>query len=82
MAIKKVNVVSMALDFGIACAVYAFFIGAMAWLFNWGTSIIEIVSSLYIGYSATFIGAVIGAIWAFIDGFIGGLIISWLYNKL
>jgi len=82
MATKKVNVMSLALALGIACAVYAFFIGTVAWLFNWGTSIVDVLSSLYIGYDATFVGSIIGTIWAFVDGFIGGIIIGWLYNRL
>ncbi len=27
-------------------------------------------------------GAVIGAVWGFIDGAIGGFVFAWLYNKL
>jgi len=38
------------------------------------------ISSLYIGYAATLLGSIIGAIWAFVDGFIGGVIVAWLYN--
>jgi hypothetical protein len=30
----------------------------------------------------TFVGAVTGAVWAFVDGFIAGLMLAWFYNKL
>jgi len=79
---NHLNVLSLALALGIACAVYALFIGVVAWLFGWGTSIVEVISSLYIGYKPTPLGSIIGGIWAFIDGFIGGVIIVWLYNRL
>jgi len=32
--------------------------------------------------SATFFGAIIGAIWGFIDGLLGGVVIAWVYNKV
>ena len=53
----------------------------IAWLFGWGREIVELASSLYLGYAATCLGTIIGTTWAFIDGFIGGVIIAWLYNK-
>jgi hypothetical protein len=48
---------------------------------NYGNTIIGIMSSLYLGYDNTIPGAMIGAIWAFIDAFIGGYAFAWLYNK-
>ncbi|MBW2993599.1 bacteriophage holin [Candidatus Woesearchaeota archaeon] len=81
MAKQKLDVLGLGLAIGIACAVYMFLIGLSAWLFGWGTGIVELISSLYLGFSATFAGSLIGAVWAFIDGFIAGVIIAWLYNK-
>ena len=46
------------------------------------TPLIGAIGTLYIGYSATILGSIIGAIWAFIDGFIGCAIFAWIYNKL
>lgn len=78
---NRLNILSLGFAVGISWAVCIFFLGIMAWLFDWGTALVEITSSLYIGYKATFLGSVIGTIWAFVDGFIGGAIIAWLYNK-
>jgi len=72
---------ALALAVGIILAVYILFTGITAWLFDWGTSLVEVISSLYIGYAASLSGAIIGTVWAFIDGFIAGLLIAWLYNK-
>ena len=77
----KINVMGLALAFGISCGFYAIFIGVTAWIFNWGNPIVAMLSSLYIGYKASLIGSIIGGLWAFVDGFIGGAIIAWLYNK-
>ena len=37
---------------------------------------------IYIGYSYTPIGSVIGAAWGFVDWGITGAIFAWLYNKI
>ena len=35
---------------------------------------------IYLGYSFTPVGSVIGALWGFIDFGIAGIIFAWLYN--
>ena len=37
---------------------------------------------IYIGYSFTPMGSVIGAAWVFVDWGIAGAIFAWLYNKI
>lgn len=34
----------------------------------------------YRGYNVTFVGSLIGGIWAFFDGLIGGAIFAWVYD--
>jgi len=41
-----------------------------------------LLGRLYRGYSVTPLGSLIGFIWAFVDGYVGGAIFAWLYNKL
>ena len=38
------------------------------------------LESFYIGYSFSWGGAIIGFIWAFVEGFIAGVLIAWLYE--
>jgi hypothetical protein len=40
------------------------------------------LGDLYRGYTLTPLGSLIGLTWALADGFIGGAIFAWLYNKL
>lgn len=40
------------------------------------------IGRIYRGYAVTPAGSVIGLIWALADGFIGGAIFAWLYNRL
>jgi len=38
------------------------------------------IGHVYRGYNLTFSGSLIGAVWAFFDGLIGGAIFAWLYD--
>ena len=66
---------------GALWAAYVFFCGITA-MFGWGDALVEALSSLYIGYSPSILGAIIGAVWGFIDGYIAGIVIAWIYNRL
>jgi hypothetical protein len=45
-------------------------------------NVVGFFSSIYLGYSLSFTGILIGMVWAFIDAAIGGWFLAWLYNKL
>ncbi len=75
-------VISFGLAVGLTWALAVFLLGIDAGLFDWGVTVVAVLSSLYIGYEPTFVGSVAGTVWAFADGFIGGVIIAWLYNRL
>ena len=81
MATMKCEPIPLGVGIGVILAVYAFLLGLIAMWWDWGTAIVTTMSSLYIGYDATFLGSIIGAIWAFVDGFIAGVVIAWVYNK-
>ena len=49
---------------------------------GYGTALLELMGSLYPGYSISWLGSIIGLVYGFIDGFIGLYIFAWLYNKL
>ena len=47
----------------------------------YGLGVIEALSGLYIGFEITsYVGILIGVAWAFLDAFLGGLILAFLYN--
>ncbi len=55
------------------------------WIIAWGGGSIgkvTLIGQIYLGYSITPLGSIIGLIWAFFDGAIGGAIFAWLYNLL
>ena len=37
---------------------------------------------IYRGYNISPGGSVIGLAWALVDGFLGGLVFAWLYNRI
>jgi hypothetical protein len=76
---NKCQPLPLGIAIGVLWAVYVLFVGIVA-MFGWGVGLVEALSSLYIGYAASIIGAIIGAIWAFVDGFIAGVVIAWIYN--
>ena len=41
-----------------------------------------LLEKIYIGYSFTPLGSLIGAIWGFFDWGIAGAIFAWLYNRI
>lgn len=46
----------------------------------YGHPFIQALDSVYIGYSPTVEGAFIGLCWGFIDFFIFGWLVTWVYN--
>ena len=70
---------SLAFSLGISWGIGMLFLGWVA-IFDWGVDLVDVMSSLYIGYSATFLGGIIGGLWGFVDGAIFGILIAFFYN--
>lgn len=70
---------ALGIAIGVLWAIYVFFAGIFA-MFGWGTALVTTLASFYVGYGASIAGAIIGAIWAFVDGFVAGVVIAWIYN--
>lgn len=78
----KLNAVKFGLALGLVWGVSAALLALFASFLGWGTGMVEVLSSLYIGYAPSTLGAAIGLVWGFIDAFVGGFIVIWLYNRL
>lgn len=77
----KLDVKAFGLAVGIVWGMAMFLLGIMSMALNWGTKLVEVFSSMYIGYKANISGSVIGGAWGFVDAGIAGVIVAWLYNK-
>ncbi len=75
------GVISFGLAVGVASALFVFALGIAAALFEWGVPLAAVLASLYIGFGPTFVGSISGAVWAFVDGFLFGIVVAWLYNR-
>lgn len=70
--------------FGLTCGI--FWAGAVAAIgltarVGWGKRWEQLLADMYRGFNETRSGLIIGAIWAFIDGFTSGYILASLYNR-
>ena len=80
-ASAPLGVVSFGLALGLTLSLIVFVIGVTTALFGWGILVVQVLSTLFIGYEPTFVGAIAGAVWAFVDGLIAGMLMAWLYNR-
>ena len=76
------NVRSAALTAGIFGAVTMFFLAWWLILIGNADGPVTLFERIYIGYSFTPMGSIIGAAWGFFDWGIAGAIFAWLYNKI
>ncbi|KPK70166.1 hypothetical protein AMJ82_03720 [candidate division TA06 bacterium SM23_40] len=76
----KLNVRAFALTCGLLWGLGLF---ALTWwiiAFDGATGAIPFLGHVYRGYCISPLGSLIGLVWAFFDGIIGGMIFAWLYN--
>ena len=78
----KLNIKAFALTCGILWGLGLFFL--TWWLIPFGGATREptLIGKVYLGYTVSPIGSVIGLVYAFFDALIGGAIFAWLYNKI
>jgi len=73
---------AFALTTGIFGAATMFFLSWWLILIGNAEGTVTLLERIYIGYSFTPMGSVIGALWGFVDFGIAGAIFAWLYNKI
>lgn len=77
----RLQPLALGVAFGVLWALYVGFLGLIA-MFGWGTGMVAALASLYLGYGPSIPGALIGALWAFLDGMVAGIVIAWVYNRV
>jgi hypothetical protein len=78
----KLNVKSFALTCGLLTGFGLLFLTLWIILFEGATEQVTFIGKIYRGYNISITGGLIGLVWGFVDGLIGGLIFAWLYNLL
>ena len=79
---NKLNAKALGLAMGILWGASVLLMGLMSLFCSWSLAFVEFMAPMYVGYDATILGALIGTLWAFVDAFVGGWLLAWLYNKL
>lgn len=78
----KLDVKALALACGLLWGLGLFFLTWWVIFFDGASGDPTIIARVYRGYSLSPVGSVIGLLWAFFDGLIGGAILAWLYNLI
>ncbi|MBW3019293.1 bacteriophage holin [Candidatus Woesearchaeota archaeon] len=76
----KWSVRGLALSVGLVWAISVLILSLTSKFLNYGLAFTGPLQSVYVGYELSLIGIVVGVAWAFLDGFIGGAIVAWVYN--
>jgi hypothetical protein len=76
----KLDIKAFALTCGLLWAPGLFFLTWWIMAFDGITGEMTLIGRVYRGYTISPMGSIIGLIWAFFDGLIGGAIFAWLYN--
>lgn len=77
----KLNPHKVGLSLGLVWAIALALLTVLAILFPpYGKEFITVIASVYPGYSISWAGVVMGFIYGFIDWYIGGVILAWVYN--
>ncbi|UTC24433.1 bacteriophage holin [Candidatus Comchoanobacter bicostacola] len=77
---QKISPLAFGLSFGILWAIGLVIISILALYTGFAMSMVNVFSTLYLGYELTILGVIIGTLWAFVDAFIGGFLVAYLYN--
>jgi hypothetical protein len=78
----KLNVKAFALTCAIIWGVGLFVLTWWIIIFGGATGEPTLIGRLYLGYCISPLGSLIGLVWAFVDGLVGGAIFAWLYNLI
>jgi hypothetical protein len=71
---------SFGIAIGVTKALCIVYLALLAMYFGYGVDMVRMVGSVYHGFAPTWLGALYGALWALVDGFIFGVIVAMVYN--
>lgn len=77
---NKLSICNLGMALGIVWGLIMFLAAILSFFFGIGMPIVEIFGTIYWGFDASLIGAVLGLLWGFIAGFIIGALVAFFYN--
>ena len=77
----KLSPLAMGLSLGIIWSLSFLSFCILSIYFGYGIGVVNALSALYIGFDiTTTVGILIGVAWSFLDAFLGGVILAFIYN--
>lgn len=67
---------------GILWALCMFITTLFAVWVGYGKEFLNMMGSVYPGYTVTYVGSIVGLVYGFFDGFIGFYLLAWIYNRI
>jgi hypothetical protein len=71
---------ALGMAFAVWWALTLIVMSVLAMFWGLGLPMLGVLASFYVGFSLSYVGILIGVVWALVDGFIAGVILAWLYN--
>jgi hypothetical protein len=79
---NRLGVVKFGLGAAITSAAAVFLIGMTATLIGWGVPVVQLLSIFLVDYAPSISGSIVGALGAFADGFMAGVLMAGFYNRI
>ena len=76
----KLNVLAFGIASGVLWGASMFILTWWIIMFHGSSEEPTFIGQIYLRYTISPQGSIIGLIWGLVDGFIGGLLLAWLYN--
>ena len=78
----RLDVRAFALTCGLVWGLGLFVLTWWIIAFEGASGDVTLIGRVYRGYSISAAGSFIGLAWGLVDGFVGGAVFAWLYNRL
>jgi len=78
----KLDTRAFGMALGIVWGGVTFLLGLLDMMYFWGNSWGRVMTTIYVGYTPTIIGSIIGAVWGFVYASVLGFAVALMYNRL
>jgi uncharacterized membrane protein len=80
MITNRLSPIALGLALGIIWGLSVLIMGLISTYYPYGKAFVASLGTVYTGFAPTVRGSIIGGLIGFVDAFILGLILAWLYN--
>ncbi|MCX5695965.1 MAG: bacteriophage holin [Candidatus Omnitrophica bacterium] len=78
----RLDIKAFGMALGLVWGGITFLLGLLDMMYFWGSSWGKMMTTIYVGYTPTIMGSIIGAVWGFVYASVLGFAVAWLYNRL